>query len=124
MKLIPYFVNSKRDMVIHITTLKTNKINLKHMPTQTFDFFIDRKITTWVREFHQLEAESLDDAKAEMAARFHDNLCVDTFDEQETLFDTEEYLEPGDNGGNPTAELYSEDDGQLITTNIDLLDSK
>jgi hypothetical protein len=51
-------------------------------------------------------------------------MCVDTFDEQETLFETEEYLEPGDNGGNPTAELYSEEDGQLITTNIDLLDSK
>jgi hypothetical protein len=94
------------------------------MPTQTFDFFIDRKVTIWQREFHTIKAESLDDAKAEMAARFHDNMCVDTFDEQETLFETEEYLEPGDNGGNPTAELYSEEDGQLITTNIDLLDSK
>lgn len=90
----------------------------------TFDFFIDRKITTWVREFHSVEAESLDEAKAEMAARFHDNMCADTFDEQEPIDSTEEYLEPGDNGGNPTAELYSEEDGQLITTNIDLVESK
>lgn len=93
------------------------------MPTQTFDFFIDRKVSHWVREYHQIEAESLDDAKAEMAARFHDSLCVDTFDYQEALDDTEEYLEPNDNDGNPTAELYSDEDGQLVTTNIDLEDS-
>ena len=89
----------------------------------TFDFFIDRKVSHWVREYHQIEAENLDEAKAEMAARFHDSLCVDTFDYQEALDDTEEYLEPGDNGGNPTAELYSDEDGQLVTTNIDLEDS-
>ena len=93
------------------------------MPTQTFDFFIDRKVSHWVREYHQIEAENLDEAKAEMAARFHDSLCVDTFDYQEALDDTEEYLEPGDNNGNPTAELYSDEDGQLVTTNIDLEDS-
>ena len=94
------------------------------MPTQTFDFFIDRKVSHWVREYHQIEAENLDEAKAEMAARFHDSLCVDTFDYQEALDDTEEYLEPGDNGGNPTAELYSDEDGQLVTTNIDLVGLK
>ena len=93
------------------------------MPTQTFDFFIDRKVSHWVREYHQIEAENLDEAKAEMAARFHDSMCVDTFDYQEALDDTEEYLEPGDNDGNPTAELYSDEDAQLITTNIDLADS-
>ena len=94
------------------------------MPTQTFDFFIDRKVSHWVREYHQIEAENLDEAKAEMAARFHDSLCVDTFDYQEALDDTEEYLEPGDNDGNPTAELYSDEDGQLVTTNIDLVGLK
>ena len=94
------------------------------MPTQTFDFFIDRKVTHWVREYHQIQAESLDDAKAEMAARFHDNLCVDTFDYQEALDETEEYIEPGDNGGEPTAELYSDEDGQLVTTNIGLVGLK
>ena len=90
----------------------------------TFDFFIDRKITTWVREFHNIEAESLDEAKAEMAARFHDNMCVDTFDYQDPIESTDEYIEPGENGGEATAELYCEEDGQLVTTNIDLLDSE
>jgi hypothetical protein len=94
------------------------------MQKQTFDFYIDRKVTLWQRELHTIEAESLDEAKTEMAARFHDNMCVDTFDEQETLFETEEYLEPGDNGGNATAELYCSDDEQLITTNIDLVNPK
>ena len=90
----------------------------------TFDFFIDRKITTWVREFHNIEAESLDEAKAEMAARFHDNMCADTFDYQDAIESTDEYIEPGENGGEATAELYCEEDGLLVTTNIDLAESK
>lgn len=90
------------------------------MPTQTFDFFIDRKITTWVREFHQIKSDNLDEAKSEMVARFHDNMCVDTFIEQEELIDCREDLEPGDNGGNATAELFCEEDSVLITTNINL----
>jgi hypothetical protein len=90
------------------------------MPTQTFDFFIDRKITTWVREFHQIKSSNLDEAKAEMVALFHDNMCVDTFIEQEELIDCREDLETGDNGGNATAELFCEEDGVLITTNINL----
>jgi hypothetical protein len=87
---------------------------------EIYRFFIDRKITTWVREWHQCEAESLEEAKKEMISSFHNNMCVDTFDEQETLDDTEEYLEPGNNGGEPTAELYCPDgnDYEVLATNI------
>ncbi len=92
----------------------------------TYRFFIDRKVTSWVREWHEVEAESEDAAKKEMIEAFHDNMCVDTFDEQESLDGTEDYLEPGENGGNPTAELYYDEDDTInpLTTNIDLAESK
>ena len=91
----------------------------------TYRFFIDRKVTSWVREWHEIEAESLEAAKKEMVEAFHDNMCVETFDEQEYLEGTEDYLEPGENGGNPTAELYCAEDGDdtLLTTDIDLANS-
>ncbi len=92
---------------------------------EQYRFFIDRKVTSWVREWHEVEAESLVAAKKEMIGAFHDNMCVETFDEQEYLEGTEDYMEPGDNDGNPTAELYcvEEADDSLLTTNIDLVDS-
>jgi len=45
------------------------------MPTQTFDFFIDRKVSHWVREYHQIQSESLDDAKAEIFVKTKPLLC-------------------------------------------------
>lgn len=91
---------------------------------KTYRFFIDRKVTDWIREWHEVEAESLEAAKKEMIEAFHDNMCVETYDYQDGL-NCEEYIEPGENGGEATAELYSVDDGdELLTTNIDLLDSK
>jgi hypothetical protein len=91
---------------------------------ETYRFFIDRKVTVWVREYHEVESDSEENAKKEMIGAFHDNMCVDTFDEQEYMFDTEEYLEPGDNSGNSTAELYYDENSELLTTNLDLADSK
>ena len=92
---------------------------------EQYRFFIDRKVTSWVREWHEVEAESLDAAKKEMVEAFHDNMCVETFDEQEYLEGTEDYMEPGDNDGNPTAELYCAEDGDdtLLTTNTNLANS-
>lgn len=87
---------------------------------QKFDFFIDRKISLWNREYHTIKAESLDEAKAKMVTMFNNDMFDDTFDYQEALFDTQEILEPGDNSGNATAELYCADDDQLITSNINL----
>ena len=94
------------------------------MQTQTFNFYLDRKVTIWVREQHSIEAESEEEAKKEMIEAFKDNFCSESFDEQEWLYDTETMLEPGDNGGESTAELFFEDTDELLTTNIDLVDSK
>ena len=54
-----------------------------------------------------------------MIEAFKDNLCSESFDEQEWLYDTETFMEPGDNGGESTAELFFRDTDELLTTNIE-----
>ncbi len=88
------------------------------MSKEKFDFYIDRKVTIWVREQHSIEAESEEEAKKEMIEAFKDNVCSESFDEQEWLYDTETFMEPGDNGGQSTAELFYSDNDELLTTNI------
>lgn len=91
--------------------------NMEHVSKQEFDFYVDRKITIWVREHHTIEAENEEAAKKEMIKSFHDDLCSESFNEQEHLYDTENYMEPGENYGQPTAELFYNDN--LLTTNIE-----
>jgi len=88
------------------------------MSKEKFDFYIDRKVTIWVREQHSIEAESEEEARKEMIEAFKDNVCSESFDEQEWLYDTETFMEPGDNGGQSTAELFYSDTDELLTTNI------
>ena len=94
--------------------------NMEYVPKKTYRFYIDRKITDWIREWHEVEADSLEDAKKEMIESFKDNMCAETFDYQEGL-NVEEYIEPGENDGNATAELYCDEGNgyDLLTTNID-----
>lgn len=93
--------------------------NMEHVSKQEFDFYIDRKVTMWVREYHIVEATTLDEAKKKMINSFKDGDYDDTFDERESLYDTETYMDPGDNGGESTAELFFRDTDELLTTNID-----
>jgi hypothetical protein len=93
--------------------------NMEYVEKQDFRFYIDRKVTIWVREHHHIEAESYEAARMEMMEAFHDNLCSETFSEQEWLYETEETIEPGDNGGASTIELLSELDMDTLTSNID-----
>jgi len=91
--------------------------NMEHVSKQEFRFYIDRKVTMWVREFHKVEADTLDEAKAEMIKSFNGEELDETFYERENLFETETVLEPGDNDGQATAELFY--DSELLKTNID-----
>jgi len=74
---------------------------------KTYTFYVDRKITTWERETHEVEAETHREAADKMIESFNANLCdsTDTFLEQEILYDHNEYIAPENNVG-PTAELY------------------
>ena len=91
--------------------------NMEHIAKQDYRFNVDRKVTIWIREHHHIEAESYEAACKEMIEAFHDNLCSETFSEQEILYDTEEVMGPGDNHGSYTIELIGED-GEILTDNI------
>lgn len=93
---------------------------MEHIKKEGFQFYLDKKVTVWIREKHYIKAESFEAAKAQMVEAFHTDLCSETFETQEHLYDTEDIMEPGDNGGQATIELCV--DGQLepITTNLDI----
>ncbi|CAB4143632.1 hypothetical protein UFOVP449_237 [uncultured Caudovirales phage] len=90
--------------------------NMEHIAKEQFEFYIDRKVTVWVREFHNVAASSYEEAKEKMIEVFEDGRFDETFSDQDTLSGTEESMDPGDNGGYPTSELYYKD-GQLILAN-------
>lgn len=84
---------------------------------ENFDFYIDRKVSIWVREFHSIEAKSLEEAKEKMIEEFDsghgDYLC-----DREEFWDTYTELTPSQNGGRPTAELYYEYTDEKLKTNV------
>jgi len=73
-----------------------------------FEFYVDKKITTWLREKHCVKAKTYKEAVEIMTQSFKEDYCSDTFYEQERLYDTDEYMEPVDNQGQATAELYAD----------------
>lgn len=85
---------------------------------ESFTFYIDRKMTVWVRETHEVEAETYDEAENKMIDKFKNDDTDDTFYEQETLYDTMVEMEPGDNDGNPTVELYSDERHEVLIDNV------
>jgi hypothetical protein len=86
---------------------------------QEFDFYIDEKITIWNRFKFSVEAENLDEAKEK--AKFmtmNEREDID-FDDSLLLYDTMEVIEPEDNDGNSTLELFCKEDDELLYENID-----
>jgi hypothetical protein len=94
--------------------------NMEHKHKEEFEFYVDKKVTVWIREKHCIKAQTFEAAKAEMVEAFHDNLCSETFETQEHLYDTEDIMEPGDNGGEATIELISDTEPGTITSNLDM----
>jgi hypothetical protein len=82
---------------------------------ESYQFYLDTKVTTWFRTKFEVEAESLDEAK-EAAIKLHKG---DALSDKpwENIDDTIEVLSYEDNGNEPTEELYT-GDGVLISDNI------
>jgi hypothetical protein len=82
---------------------------------ETFDFYIDTKVTTWYRTPFSIMANSEVDAK-QLAIDFIKN---DDHSEYswEHLDDTIEGMSTRENGGFPTEELYYNSDGNMIWNN-------
>jgi hypothetical protein len=86
---------------------------------QEFDFYIDEKITIWNRFKFSVEAENLDEAKEK--AKFmtmNEREDID-FDDSLLLHDTMEVIEPEENDGNSTLELFCKEDDELLYENSD-----
>lgn len=54
----------------------------------TFNFELDRKVTVWYREYHQVEANSIEEAEAMMKANATQGNTDATFVYQDMLDDT------------------------------------
>lgn len=86
---------------------------------QRFEFYIDRKVTDWVREHHFVEAESYDEAVNKIVEDFKNAIDdMDSFDWQESLEDVKQYMEPEDNDGSATAELIDIKTSETIINNV------
>ena len=82
---------------------------------ETFDFYLDTKVTTWYRTPFEIEAESLEEAQ-KLAIEFIDK---DRHSEisWEHIDDTIEVMSVKENGNEPTEELYYEPVGDVIWDN-------
>jgi len=80
---------------------------------KTFEFFLDQKVTTWMRTEFEVKANDLNEA-AKIAKEMYDRGDLEDIDWQE-IMDTKEVLQPSENGGETTAELYNmEKNGDVL----------
>ena len=86
---------------------------------EKFEFHLDKKVTIWYREYHYIEADSLQEAQKKMIYLFADGNVDETFDYQEAMDDTWEDITPKENNGMPTAELWCEESGMLLIDNVE-----
>jgi hypothetical protein len=87
---------------------------LYDIPTTTFQFHLDQKVTTWMRTDFEIDAIDEEEAKLK-ALEFAkgDEISEMPWDE---IMDTKETMSVEDNSGDPTEELYTSS-GELIYQN-------
>jgi hypothetical protein len=84
-----------------------------------FEFYIEERLMIWNRLKFSVEAETLDEAKEKakyMVIKEREDI---EFWDNVMLYDTLTELEPEDNEGNPTLELYCDEDAELLYDNVD-----
>lgn len=86
---------------------------------QEFDFYLDERVKVWNRFKFSVEAETLEEAKEKavyMATKNREEL---EFWDSEILGETFTEIEPEDNDGNSTIEIYCRKDDELLYDNAD-----
>ena len=83
-----------------------------------FEFHLDKKVTSWYRETHYVDADTLQEAQQIMIENFAQGDTDETFDSQEEIPDTWDALTPKDNGGEPTQEIWCEESMLLLIDNV------
>ena len=87
---------------------------------KTFNFFKDEKCTIWYRGEFEVEADSYEEAVAKVKQMEENPNLYDEVDVRwDVLHDTIEELNPEENDGQPTAEVYSADTSDLIYANAE-----
>lgn len=81
----------------------------------SYSFFLDTKVTTWMRTDFEIEAKSLEEAKKK-AIEFHKQGNTSDLP-WEDIMDTQEALSVEDNGGEPTEEIFCSEDSTFIYNN-------
>jgi hypothetical protein len=82
---------------------------------EEFDFYLDQKHTIWYRNKFTIEANSQEEANEKVKELYYKDELPS--DEWELLHDTVEGLSVGDNGGQPTEELFTHS-GDMILDNL------
>ena len=72
---------------------------------KTFEFFLDQKVTTWMRTDFEVKANDLNEA-VKIAKQMYEDGDLEQIGWEE-IMDTKEVLHPSDNGGESTAEIYN-----------------
>jgi D-mannonate dehydratase len=72
---------------------------------KTFEFFLDQKVTTWMRTDFEVKANDLNEA-VKIAKQMYEDGDLEQIGWEE-IMDTKEVLQPSDNGGESTAEIYN-----------------
>lgn len=78
---------------------------------ETFDFYVDQKVTTWYRTHFEIKAESLDEAKKKALEFYEKGNTSDLPWEQ--YEGTTELMSVEENGGASVTELYT-DMGDMV----------
>jgi hypothetical protein len=85
-----------------------------------FKFYLDRKVTMWVRDHFTIEAQSEKEAINKVIKSAKNELYEGQLPfegETETLYDTEEFIEAKENQAS-TVEIFKED-GETIWENFE-----
>jgi len=72
---------------------------------KTFEFFLDQKVTTWMRTDFEVKANDLNEA-VKIAKQMYEDGDLEQISWEE-IMDTKEVLQPSGNGGESTAEIYN-----------------
>jgi hypothetical protein len=72
---------------------------------KTFEFFLDQKVTTWMRTDFEVKAKDLNEA-VKIAKEMYESGDLDGISWEE-IDGTKEVLDPSENGNESTAEIYN-----------------
>jgi len=81
---------------------------------ETFNFYLDTKVTTWYRTNFEIDADNLEDARKKAIEMYKSGTLSEFGWEQ--ICDTIEMMSVKENGGYPTEELFSEDESIFDNT--------